>query len=117
MRLKLQIAYNRLIVKKHHISIPTIRINVLACNRYYSSLLPDIASPLGLLISSDVTKTFFHKTETKTKTSVGKTETKTKTSVGKTETKTKTSVGKTETKTKTSVGKTETKTKTSVFQN
>ena len=42
--------------------------------------------------SRDVTKTFFHKTETKTKTSVGKTETKTKTSVDKTETKT--SVGK-----------------------
>ena len=46
-----------------------------------------------------MTKTFFHKTETKTKTSVSKTETKTKTSVGKTETKTKTSLGKIETKT------------------
>ena len=45
----------------------------------------------------DVTKTFFHKTETKTKTSAGKTETKTKTSLG--ETKTKTSLGKIETKT------------------
>ena len=38
----------------------------------------------------DVTKTFFHKTETKTKTSVGETETKTKTSVGKIEIETKT---------------------------
>ena len=71
-------------------------------------------SLISCLLTRDVTKTFFHKTETKTKTSVSKTETKTKTSVGKTETKTKTSVGKTETKTKTSVSKTETKTKTSL---